>query len=246
MKQLSWLGSYISNLPFVKGLAEPYCFGVYLSICIFKRGHISDKGPRSPCTLGHSFLPTPHCQNLPEHFIDQKLRRNQIFGYYCYYSHKNILLGWLAFLSLSAESNCRVAASHVDQTPELVFHFSSDSWAECTDIYSLFTVVSKHIGCSTQSVAGCSLTWITGTKALGWSISVISTDSTLAVFQAPQIIHTVFTGLAKACFFSLTWVVVKKWFGSLSTEVSTSTDILSIPTSPMGPQLRLCWALGAL
>ena len=36
---------------------------------------------------------------------------------------------------------------------------------------------------------------------------------------------------------------MKKLLGPLSTEVSTNAAVLGIPPSPIGPQLRLCWAL---
>lgn len=34
---------------------------------------------------------------------------------------------------------------------------------------------------------------------------------------------------------------MKKLLGPLSIEVSTNAVLLSIPTSPVSPQLRLCW-----
>lgn len=180
----------------------------------------------------HHFLPTPHWQNLPVYFIDQKLRRNQNFGSaaahtaFCWASrHPSISDGgWEKLLG---------AASHEDQTPELASHFSLETWAECKDVYGPFPTVSKdmktcarffpHTDCRHQSNEAPPQRWF-------HSCGLQSSSNNSYNFHWAH----------KSLGFLLTRLV-KKLLGPLSTEVSIKHHF--IPTSPMGPQLQWGWAL---
>lgn len=111
------------------------------------------------------------------------------------------------------------AASHEDQTPELASHFSSETWAECKDIYGPFPTVSKdmktcarffpHTDCRHQSNGAPPQRWF-------HSCGLQSSSNNSYSFHWAH----------KSLGFLLTRLV-KKLLGPLSTEVSIKHHFLA-------------------